>query len=223
MKNLKLPFCLVVLAMLCVSGFSQTAKTTTSQAEPDLPDDGVVSGSTYSNKYFGLTLTIPADWEVQGQSVKQDIKERGKELVTSEDPTKRQQLNKAIDNTLNLLTITQTPLGANATFNPLLLVVAEKLPAGAPAMTDSEYSSALKRAFHYSQVPVTIEKDIYLESIGGTSFSVISTSIDFKGVIVRQKYYAHVKKGYALGFILSFQTEDQLKAQEGILRSVVLQ
>lgn len=223
MKYLKLLFCLVILAMLCVSGSSQTVKTTTSQAESKLPDDGAVNGSTYSNKYFGLTLTIPPGWDVQGQDVKQGIKERGKVLVTSEDPTKREELDKALDNTINLLTLSQAPVEPNPAFKPLLIALADKVPAGAPNMTDAEYFSALKNTFQYSQVPITLEKDIYLESVGATSFSVIGMSLDFKGVIVRQKYYAHVKKGYALCFILSFQKDDQLRALEGILRSAVLQ
>ena len=212
----------VALALLCLSANAQSqGAAAKASAPPDMPDDGTVTGSTYANKYFGLTLTIPAGWQVQDSSFKKRINEKGKELVTSDDPTTKGELNRAADNTLNLLIVTQYPPGEARPFNSIFICGAEKIPAG--VRTDADYMSALKNTLKYAQVPITIERDVYSEQIGGVAFSVIDFKSNYSGAIVSQKYYAHVMKNYTLFFIIIYQTDEQLKTHTEILRSVVLQ
>ena len=88
--------------------------------------------------------------------------------------------------------------------------------------TDADYMLALRNTLKYSQVPITIEKDVYPEQIGGAAFSVIDFNTNFSGVIVSQKYYAHFVKDYVLFFIITYKTPEQLKTNAEILRSVTL-
>ena len=203
------------LALVSLSANAQTP----APVAPGVPDIGSVTGSTYANKYFGLTLTIPAGWQVQDASVKKQISEKGKELVTSDDPTKKAELDRAVDGTLNLLTVSQIPVGAPG-FNAMFLCGAEKIPAG--VRTDAEYMSVLKNTLKYSQVPLTVERDVYPEQFGGVAFLAIDVKSNYSGVIVSQKYYAHIMKDYTLFFIIIYQTDEQLKTQTEILRSAVL-
>ena len=138
-----------------------TASITSGPAET--PDAGSVTGTTYANKYFGLTLTIPTGWQVQDSTVKKQISEKGKEIVTSDDPAKKGELDRAADSTLNLLTVSQFPVGEPGRFNSMFLCGAEKIPAG--VKTDVDYMSALKNTLKYSQVPITVERDGYAEQI----------------------------------------------------------
>lgn len=207
-----------VIALMLVSLLANAQ--TPASGVPDIPDIGSVTGTNYANKYFGLTLTIPAGWQVQDASVKKQISEKGKELVTSDDPTKKAELDRAVDSTLNLLTVSQFPVGTPG-FNSMFLCGAEKIPAG--VRTDADYMSALKNTLKFSQVPITIEKDVYAEQIGGVAFSGIDFKSNYSGVIVSQKYYAHIVKNYVLFFIVIYQTDEQLKTQNEILRSAVLQ
>jgi len=219
MKNL-LPraLALTALALVALCANAQTPPAAT--PAPDVPDLGSVTGATYTNNYFGLTLTIPTGWSVRDSDFKKQIMDKGKELVTSNDPAKQSELDRAMDNTLNLLTISQRPPGEPGPFNAMFLTGAEKLPPG--ARTDADYMLALKNTLKYAQVPITIERDVYTEQIGGAPFSGIDFKTNFSGVIVTQKYFAHVRKNYVLFFIISYDTPEQLKTVNEIFRSVAL-
>ena len=97
---------------------------------------------------------------------------------------------------------------------------AERVPTG--VTTDADYLLSLKNTLKYSQIPITMERDVYAEQIGGTAFSVIDFKSKYPAGIVIQKYYGHLMKGYALFFILIYQTDEQLKTQTEILKSVTL-
>jgi len=186
----------------------------------DVPDFGSVSGATYTNNYFGLTLTVPAGWIVQDSNFKKQITDKGKELVTSDDPNKKSEINKAVDNTLNLLTLTERPPGEPGPLNSMFLCGAEKPPSG--VTTDAGYMLALKNTLKYAQVPITIDGDVYTEQIGGVAFSALDFKTNFSGVMVSQKYFAHIRKDYVLFFIITYDTPEQLKTQTEILKSIVL-
>jgi len=197
----------------------QVADTHVQQGVADIPDFGSVTGSNYANKYFGLTLRIPSGWSVQDSDIKKQMNEKGKELVTSNDPAKKVELVRAIDNTLNLLTISERPLGSPG-FNPMFICGAEKPPAGAKTIAD--YMVSLKNTLKYAQLTITIEKDVYSEQFGGVAFAGIDFDTNYSGTIVSQKCYARIVKDYVLFFIVVYQTDEQLKNETEILKSVVL-
>jgi hypothetical protein len=204
----------VALGLICLY--------TNAQTPGDLgPDSGGVTGSTYANRYFGLALTIPAGWSVQDAGFKRKMTDKGKELVTSDDPNKKSEINRAVESTLNLLTVTERVPGEPAPFNAMFICGAEKSPAGVKA--DADYMLALKNTLKYAQMPITIEKDVYSEQIGGVAFSVIDFKTNFSGVMISQKYYAHIIKDYVLFFIITYQTPEQLKTLTETLTSVTLQ
>jgi len=198
----------------------QTVDSLTS-ALSSLSDVGSVTGTTYENKYFGLRLTIPTSWQVLDSNVRKRISEKGKELMTSDDPSKQRDLNRAADNTINLLTVAQYPPGEAQPPNSMLICGAERIPARVGK--DTEYMAALKNTLKYSQVPITVERDIYSEQIGEVAFSVIDFKSNYSGKIVSQKYYAHIIKNYVLFFIVIYQMDEQLKTLNEVLRSAVLQ
>jgi hypothetical protein len=189
-------------------------------APAEVAASGTLTGSTYENRYFGLTLTVPAGWQVQDSSFKQQARERGKELVTSDDPAKRAEIIRAADNTLSLLMISEYPVGGSVPFNPMIVCGAEKVPSS--MVKDTDYISALKQTLQFSRVTMSVVKDVYSQTLGGVEFSVIDLALDIQGATVNQSYYAHIMKGYALFFIVVYQTNEQLNAESEILRSVVL-
>lgn len=209
-------FLMTLGGLIALSLFSLTAA-----AQAEIPDFGGVAGSTYTNKYFGLTLTIPPGWSVQDSGFKKQMSDKGKELVTSDDSAKKGELDRAVDNTLNLLTITERPPESAGPVNAVFICGAEKPPSG--VKTDADYMLVLKNTLKYAQVPITIEKDSYSEQIGGVAFSGIDFNTNFSGTIVSQKYYAHIMKNYVLFFIITYQTPEQLKTLTETLKSVTLQ
>jgi hypothetical protein len=181
---------------------------------------GTLTGSTYENRYFGLTLTVSSGWHVQESSVKQQIIERAKGLATTGDPAKNAELKQAADNTLNLLTISEYPVGGSVPFNPTILCGAEKTPSS--MIKDTDYLTGLKQSLQQSRMTMSLTRDVYSQTLSGVEFLVIDLAIDYQGVTVNQRYYAHLRRGYALFFIAVYQTNEQLKTETEILRSVVL-
>jgi len=221
LKTHRAALCVLVFTLsLFPHASARSRQTAAAPAPQDKPDSGAVAGSTYSNKYFGLTLTIPGGWHVLAASATQEMKEAGKSLVTSDDPAKKAQLEEAVNKTLILLNASQYTDGAAVPFNPGLLCGAEKVPA---PLKDADYMKVLKGTFQYAQVPVSLERDVYPETLGGVGFSVIDVKVTLPQGVVLQKYYAHIIKDYALFFILTYQTDEQLQTQADALRSVRFQ
>jgi hypothetical protein len=186
------------------------------------PDMGTVTGQTYSNRYFGLALTIPQGLLVQDTRAKELINATGKQLLTSEDKNKQAELDAASAHTFNLLTLTKFPLETAVEFNPGFIIAAEKLPVTATEISSSTYLSEMKKVFQYSHVPVNMESDVRMETVGGLRMGALDISIQYPNGMVKQRYYAYVKKGYALGFILSYQTPEQLQSFVSMLQTLKL-
>ena len=183
------------------------------------PDRGSLDGNAYTNEFFGLTLTLPAGWKVQGEAVRERNREAGRKLFDAGDPAARARLEKSVGNTLNLLTAYQYPVGTAVHFNPAFLCAAEKIPASAAGATDADYMAVLKQTFRYSQAPITIDRDVYTEQVGGLTFSVVEITTRFPNAIGHQRYYAHIRRGYALSLVLTYLTDEQLRTLEDIVKS----
>ena len=210
----------MTLGVFALTFVTLAAHAQTPSAAAEVPDFGIVSGATYTNNYFRLTLTFPAGWTIQDAAEKKRISERGKQIVTTDDVAKKAELDRAADNTLNLLTVSERPIGSPGSLNSAFTCGAEMRP---PAVeTDADYMQAVKNVLKYSQAPVTVVRDVYPEEIGGVVFSAIDFKTDFSGVFIKQKYFAHIKKDYVLFFIITYDTPEQLQTNTGILKSVVL-
>ncbi|HKG13254.1 MAG TPA: hypothetical protein VKB12_07940 [Pyrinomonadaceae bacterium] len=207
-------FSTFVLLSLSLSARAQSG------AMPAAPDYGSVEGSTYTNQFFGLTLTFPEGWQPHGEAAKKEIRAAGQGLIGPKDPAKVAEVERNARRVFNLLTVTQYPLGASGPVNPTYLCFAERLPAAAADLADTDYVAALKKSLQATQARVTIDRDVYTESVGGKTFSVIDLTSEFRGVTMHGRYYAHVMKGYALVLAISYPTPEPLPAQAGAVKSV---
>jgi hypothetical protein len=53
--------------------------------------------------------------------------------------------------------------------------------------------------------------------LGGVDFDVMEMEMSVRGIVVKQKYYATIMKGYALCFIVSFTTDEEQASLQKIL------
>lgn len=177
---------------------------------------GTVNGSEYSNNYFGLRLTIPAGWNVQGDDVKKEIVELGKAQIVAKDEQERRQFDAAADRTSNLLTISKHPLGKPSAFNAIFMAIAEPVPLAA---TPTLYVQKLKEILQQSQVPVTFV-DEKAETINNIHFETLTVTFSPKGELIRQKYHILIRKGYALGLISTVISDSDTETMNGIMNTV---
>jgi hypothetical protein len=212
---------LLVTTLLLLSTHAHArAQAATPHADAAAPERGSLDGNAYANDFFGLTLTLPLGWKVQGEAVRERNREAGRKLFDTGDPAAQARLEKSVGNTLNLLTAYQYPVGSAVHFNPAFLCAAERIPAAAVGATDADYMAVLKQTFRYSQAPITVDRDVYTEQVGGETFAVIDITTRFPNAIGHQRYYTHIRRGYALSLVLTYLTEEQLRTLEGVVKSV---
>jgi hypothetical protein len=86
--------------------------------------------------------------------------------------------------------------------------------------TSEDYLNAMKKLLQGGQIPYEFE-DIYFQFIDGKRFFVLPTHSLRNGI--RQKYYTARIKDYNLSFIISYLTDEDLKALQEILNSIKLE
>jgi hypothetical protein len=187
---------------------------------PLRPDAGRVVGSTYANDYFGFQLTIPEGWRVADNAASRQLNEDGAALVAGDSAERREQLREAVAKNVNLITMGKMITAASGASESVVLIVgAEAVPAWL-IKTPQEYIGQARRLLQSSAMKVNVAEGTRSETIGGVEFAVLDVSSEQPGMVVRQHYYATLKKGYALFIISTFASEPAAQAIGEVLKTV---
>jgi hypothetical protein len=178
---------------------------------------GTISNSVYTNSYFGMAVKIPADWSVQSQETQQREFKTGEKMLAGQDKNMDAAIKASELRVVNLFAISKFPKGTPVDYNPSLLSLAEDVHDMPGIKRGSDYQFHAKQLLQSGSIEVTFPKDIYTESVGGVDFDVMEAEMHVRGIVIRQKYYATIKQGYALCIIASFVTDDDEKFMKGIL------
>lgn len=190
------------------------------QKASDEIDFGTVKDSVYQNKYFGLSVTLPADWSTVDQETRERLMEMGGQIMAGDDKNLKAVAKASEMTSVNLFLVSEHPMGAPVQSNPNIMCVAERVRE-APGVTRGEdYLFHTKRLLEASQVKLTFTEETASRSLGGRDFDVMSAQMSMADVTVRQKYCATIMKGYALVFIVSFATDEEEAALEDIMKTV---
>ena len=183
-------------------------------------DLGTLSGPTYSNNYFGLTVTVPEGWAVQPHEAQQKIMKRGAEIMTGGDKNLQAAVKASETKTVSLLVAFAHPMGAPVAFNPSIACVAERLDQLPGIKRGSDYLFHARKLLEAGQIRVTFPKDVWSERLGGREFDVMLLEMTVGATTIRQRYYVLVHKGYALGFVTSASTSDEEAKVRRVMESV---
>ncbi|MCX7745634.1 MAG: hypothetical protein N2645_01910 [Clostridia bacterium] len=219
MKKIRILLLFTLIGIMTLTSSCMMPNLSTAKADP-----GKFEGNTYKNDYFGLSLQIPKDWSIQDEAAKKELTEKGKEAIAGDDEKKKKALDSSDAKTLNLVVAfkypqNQEPLG---TFNSNFMSVAEKISllTGTKVKTGKDYFKYARKLLESTQIPYNFDKEMYTETVGGKKFDVMEVNVDVNGVTLYQKYYCRIIKSYALVFITSYSTEDQLDETSKILQTV---
>lgn len=199
-RNSKVILFFVMAALLVLSvGCSSSTKTSAPEKpkKPDVLDAGIVTGSVYRNEYFGLTIVIPDNWDVQSEETKKELQEIGKNAMANGDEAKKAAMDRAADRSASLLFASKYPMGTPDKTNANYGAAAEKVSAFPGIKTGKDYLVQVRQLMQGSTVKCTF-KEIYSEKIDGVDFDVLECSIDVQGTTVKQKYYTAIMREYAL-------------------------
>jgi hypothetical protein len=180
-------------------------------------DFGAVEKSVYRNEYFGFSITLPADWSIQDQESKQRIMEMGGKMIAGDDQSRKAMMKASELQTVQLLAAFRHPLGTPVPYNPSVMCVAERVSHVPGIKQGRDYLFHTRRVLESSPMKISFPKDVSAAQLGGREFDVMHVEMQVTGVTVRQKYYASIMKGYALGCIMSYQTGAEESVLDGIL------
>jgi len=186
-------------------------------------DFGTLKNSVYQNNYFGLTVTFPTDWSVQDQESQRQIMAAGRAVVAGNDKNLTAAIKQASElQTVNLFAVFKFAMGSPVPFNPAILGVAERVRQLPGIQRGKDYLFHARELLKSSQLQATFPKEFYTARLGGVDFDVMDSEIAIRGMMVKEKYYAAIRKGYALAFVVSYQTDEQEALQRKVLDTITL-
>jgi hypothetical protein len=169
---------------------------------PSTPDDGGVKDGVYSNKFFGFSVSYPADWVVHGADTNEHLMDVGRERATSSGALSSVAANVALKNTYQLLTTFRYALGTpGVETNSAFMIVAEKVSHAPGIVTGRDYLINVR--------PLMLKlgaKDLHepVELVlSGHQFFRQDYLTPMEGVPIHQALIIGIFKGYALAFSLT--------------------
>jgi len=181
---------------------------------------GSFSDSVYRNDFFGLAITIPATWNVQSKAALAKLSETGSKMVSGDDKTLQARLDAAKERSLNLFAAFEHPQGAPVDFNSSILSAAEVVSDQPGIKRGSDYLFHARKLFETGQLKYDIAKGTQTETLGGVQFDVLQMTMLGQPVTINQKYYVTIKNGYALIFIVTFDSPEREQQLNEILKTV---
>lgn len=166
------------------------------------PDDGSARGGVYTNRFFGFSVSYPKDWVVHGEATNTRLKELGKARATSSGAMSAASSEVLLQNTYQLLTTFQYPMGAAVEVNPSFMLVAERVSHAPAIVTGRDYLLHVRPLMiKTGVVPVNDEPAEFM--FDGRKFFRQDSRIEISGLAIQQTIFITVSKGFALAFILS--------------------
>ncbi|HKG14391.1 MAG TPA: hypothetical protein VKB12_13770 [Pyrinomonadaceae bacterium] len=230
------PLTQTLLAILFVASATAPAQPTRQKADPptrpgpivlgdpkvEQPfDAGRVEGGTYSNDFFGFSMTLPKGWAVLGADDNKKILDTGKEMVQEGASEKKKQgLEASLVRTHFLVTASKYPTGtAGPEFNALLMCIAERIPT-AVIKTGADYISVMQRTFEGTSTKLELSSPLRTQKVGGADFTVADVKLTVGPVVTAQRYYIRITKGYALAVAYTYYDDADLKTFDALLGTV---
>lgn len=212
MKKTKSAIIVLLLVVLTFSTSCKSKKTISM---------GKMDGNTYKNDYFGLSLEIPNGWIIASDEEKAALTNTSKELIANGDENLKKDFDLAKVKTLNLVYSFKHPLNYTGGFNSNFFCVAENLSLinSLTVKSGADYLKLSKALMEKTNIPYSFH-EITSEEIGGKHFDVMEADVDYQGIKIYQKYYSAIIDRYALSFIMSYTTEDDLNELNNILTSI---
>lgn len=214
-------FRILIVGMLIVAaGIAALTLTGCQKKVSEEVDQGTIENSVYHNNYFGMSIIIPNDWKVLDKKQMEMNTSRGKKMVSKDS----EKLIEAFeDQSINLLAVFKHPLGSPVDFNPNLMCVAERVRHLPGINRGRDYHYHTRKLLKMSGVKIKIADEIYSKTLGGVAFDVMSSEMSCGNMVILQKHYAAIRKGYALLFVISYSTPEQEKLLGNILDTLTFQ
>lgn len=187
---------------------------------PDKIELGDIQNGIYHNKFFGLAVHLPAEWKPLSQASMKRTMDLGKTLVAGKNETLKAEIDVSAQQTVSLFSVSQYELGAPVPFNPNLACFAEKIDQMPGIQHGADYLFHVKKSFQAGALPYALTQDITKEQIDGKPFAFVKVDLRMPRTTVHQIYRATVMKGYAIGFVSTYATDEEAKTIDDTIQSM---
>lgn len=209
----------------CQKPIPQFGNTDANQPENKAASEvgyGSLSGHTYSNDYFGLTVSIPEDWYIQSREEADELTRIGKAAVlgTGADPNFKAAAEAPQTTSIQLLSTFRHPPGTPGVFNSSVMIMAERVKHLPGIRTGAEFCAQLKQGLGMTALKSDSDNVESGLKIGSLDAYYLPARMKVGTTIVHQRYYATRHKDYVLVLIVSYTTDEELKAAETILANI---
>ena len=184
-------------------------------------DPGILGKNTYSNEFFGFEITLPDDWYLLDQQGMNAVSQAGGRAVAGKNKRLKAAVKAAKNGSHNLVMAYEHPVGTRVPFNPAIGAVAQRLDMLPGVRSGRDYLLYLKRFMSQSRIRVDFSPEIGLVKVGGVYFDHVYAEANLGNTMVSQEYYASVRKGYVLSFLMSYVEGDQYGVLQKSIDSIV--
>ncbi len=101
------------------AGGAPTVNGSNAKASEEI-DFGALENSVYTNKYFGMSVKLPADWQVQDRETQKKFLQMGVKMM-SNDPNLNAAMKASELRTVNMFMVFQYPVGRRSSITRTLL------------------------------------------------------------------------------------------------------
>ncbi|MEC0242189.1 hypothetical protein P4H66_20500 [Paenibacillus dokdonensis] len=180
-------------------------------------DGGYVKDGIYTNDYFGLTVQMPKEWEVQGQDAMQDVMQTGKDIIANGDDDKQAALDEAEQKILNFFLTSKYPMNEQD-INPSVISNAEKV-SPLQVRNGKQYLEASQAMLKTTELPYEFD-EIKTVNLGGKDFHMMTATLKGNGITLNQRYYSTLTDGYAVNFISTYFDDASKAETDKVIQSV---
>jgi len=161
-------------------------------------DLGEVKNGTYHNQFFGLTVSLPHDWKVADREFLRKFNEERTKRMAGRD--------KEIAGA-ELLFVTKYPIGAAVPVNPSITCFASNTE-DTPYKSGEEYLEDIMKSFQGGSTNFKVVQKPTRQSIAGRQAGAMEIDLLGGSTTLHQLYLMVPIKGYAVGFLATYERDD---------------
>ncbi len=184
------------------------------------PTDDRLSDTHYENDFFGFSLPLREGWAVAPREAEEHLRKVGNSALAGDDALLRAQLEDSLARTHQLLTLSEQPLGSPVPFNPSLIVLAEGVGHLPGVTSGPDFLGVMDNTLQRGAMPYHPTGGIEPLTLGGRTFHRRDYALRLPRMEILQAYLVRVEGDWALGFILTARTPDQLDELIGFAEQV---
>lgn len=179
---------------------------------------GTTEKGSYTNDYFGLSVSFPTEWEFQDSAGMNELMNAGVDAVVGDDKDKKKRYDLSLTKTLNLLMASKYPLGGIEQGGSIM-IIAEKVSLLQGVKSGEDYLKASRKIMEENQLPYEF-KEITTTKVGGKDMDVMQVLINAGDMVATQEYYSIITEGYALNIITTYFDDESKAETDKIIKSV---